>query len=79
VDEDSKEKGKPAFANFKNIVWHTAFYELLESLAIPAKVGDWMTCGDRIPRWLWPIILILAADYEEACIFYFFQSSATPC
>ncbi|KAJ7835622.1 hypothetical protein B0H13DRAFT_2240067 [Mycena leptocephala] len=68
VDEDSKEKGKPAFANFKNIVWHTAFYELLESLVIPAKVGDWMTCGDRIPRWLWPIILILAADYEEACV-----------
>ncbi|KAJ7814538.1 hypothetical protein B0H13DRAFT_2242753 [Mycena leptocephala] len=66
VDEDSKEKGKPAFANFKNVVWHTAFYKLLESLVIPAKVGDWMACGDGILRWLWPIILILAADYEEA-------------
>ncbi|KAJ7845296.1 hypothetical protein B0H13DRAFT_2239099 [Mycena leptocephala] len=68
VDEDSKEKGKPAFANFKNVVWHTAFYKLLESLVIPAKVGDWMDCGDDIRRWLWPIILILAADYEEACV-----------
>ncbi|KAJ7876625.1 hypothetical protein B0H13DRAFT_2235988 [Mycena leptocephala] len=68
VDEDSKEKGKPAFANFKNVVWHTAFYKLLESLVIPAKVGDWMDCGDDIHRWLWPIILILAADYEEACV-----------
>ncbi|KAJ7845287.1 hypothetical protein B0H13DRAFT_1908438 [Mycena leptocephala] len=29
-------------------------------------VGDWMDCGDDIRRWLWPIILILAADYEEA-------------
>ncbi|KAJ7922455.1 hypothetical protein B0H13DRAFT_2230481 [Mycena leptocephala] len=81
VDEDSKEKGKPAFANFKNIVWHTAFYELLESLVIPAKVGDWMTCGDRIPRWLWPIILILAADYEEACVMALIRglTSMYPC
>ncbi|KAJ7914598.1 hypothetical protein B0H13DRAFT_2250692 [Mycena leptocephala] len=81
VDKDSNEKGKPAFANFKNIVWHTAFYELLESLVIPAKVGDWMTCGDRIPRWLGPIILILAADYEEACVMALIRglTSMYPC
>ncbi|KAJ7877138.1 hypothetical protein B0H13DRAFT_2235919 [Mycena leptocephala] len=81
VDEDSKEKGKPAFTNFKNIVWHTAFYKLLESLVIPAKVGDWMACGDGIPRWLWPIILILAADYEEACVMALIRglTSMYPC
>ncbi|KAJ7897519.1 hypothetical protein B0H13DRAFT_2234374 [Mycena leptocephala] len=81
VDEDSKEKGKPAFANFKNVVWHTAFYKLLESLVIPAKVGDWMACGDGILRWLWPIILILAADYEEACVMALIRglTSMYPC
>ncbi|KAJ7898508.1 hypothetical protein B0H13DRAFT_1884243 [Mycena leptocephala] len=64
-----------------NIVWHTAFYELLESLVIPAKVGDWMTCGDRTLRWLWPIILILAADYEEACVMALIRglTSMYPC
>ncbi|KAJ7440438.1 hypothetical protein FB451DRAFT_1344109 [Mycena latifolia] len=68
VKDDPKEKGKPAFSNFKNIVWHTAFYKLLESLVLPSKVGHWTTCGDGIDRWLWPKVLILAADYEEACV-----------
>ncbi|KAJ7447334.1 hypothetical protein B0H11DRAFT_2335669, partial [Mycena galericulata] len=68
VKDDPQENSKPAFSNFKNIVWHTAFYKLLESLAHVAKVGDWTKCGDGILRWLWPAILILAADYEEACV-----------
>jgi hypothetical protein len=66
VKEDTKENNKPAFANFKNVVWHSAFFKLLESLVDPAKVGHWTQCGDKVPRWLWPIILILASDYEEA-------------
>ncbi|KAJ7783949.1 hypothetical protein DFH07DRAFT_764319 [Mycena maculata] len=68
VKDDPQENNKPAFSNFKNIVWHTALYKLLESLVPPSKTGYWTTCGDEIARWLWPIILILAADYEEACV-----------
>ncbi|KAJ7686006.1 hypothetical protein B0H17DRAFT_1169830 [Mycena rosella] len=68
VKDDPKENGKPAFSNFKNVIWHTAFYKLLESLIHPSKVGSWTECGDNVLRWLWPIILILAADYEEACV-----------
>ncbi|KAJ6542460.1 hypothetical protein DFH09DRAFT_1249393 [Mycena vulgaris] len=66
VKDDPQENGKPAFSNFKNIVWHIAFSKLLESLVHPSKVGNWTKCGDEIIRWLWPMILILAADYEEA-------------
>ncbi|KAJ7757236.1 hypothetical protein DFH07DRAFT_868144 [Mycena maculata] len=68
VKDDPQENNKPAFSNFKNIVWHTALYKLLESLVPPSKTGYWTTFGDEIARWLWPIILILAADYEEACV-----------
>ncbi|KAJ6473447.1 hypothetical protein DFH09DRAFT_891190, partial [Mycena vulgaris] len=68
VKDDPQENKKPAFSNFKNIVWHTAFYKLLESLVHASKVGDWTSCGDDILCWLWPRILILAADYEEACV-----------
>ncbi|KAJ6476594.1 hypothetical protein DFH09DRAFT_1253495 [Mycena vulgaris] len=68
VKDDPQENKKPAFSNFKNIVWHTAFHKLLESLVHASKVGDWMSCGDDILRWLWPRILILAADYGEACV-----------
>ncbi|KAJ6524306.1 hypothetical protein B0H19DRAFT_1085294 [Mycena capillaripes] len=66
--DDPKENGKTAFSNFKNVVWHTTFYKLLESLIHPSNVGSWTECGDGQLRWLWPVILILAADYEEACV-----------
>ncbi|KAJ7111639.1 hypothetical protein C8R43DRAFT_1091525 [Mycena crocata] len=68
VNDDPQERKKPAFSTFKTVVWHTAFSELMESLVHPSKVGDWIKCGDGILRWLWPRILILAADYEEACV-----------
>ncbi|KAF8214910.1 hypothetical protein K438DRAFT_1901905 [Mycena galopus ATCC 62051] len=55
---------KPAFSNFKNIVWHAALYKLLETVAGISKVGHWTQCGDDILCWLFPLVLILAADYE---------------
>ncbi|KAF8145632.1 hypothetical protein K438DRAFT_2097334 [Mycena galopus ATCC 62051] len=58
----------PAFSNFKNIVWHAAMYKLLETIAGISKVGHWTQCGDNLLRWLFPLVLILAADYEEACV-----------
>ncbi|KAJ7687779.1 hypothetical protein B0H14DRAFT_2653696 [Mycena olivaceomarginata] len=68
VKDDPNEKDKPAFSNFKNIVWHAALYKLLESIVDLSKVGHWTPCGDNVRRWLFPRILILAADYEEACV-----------
>ncbi|KAJ6472802.1 hypothetical protein DFH09DRAFT_1110153 [Mycena vulgaris] len=66
VSEDEPETGKPGYVNFKNAVWHKSFYKLLESIVGPSKTGAWVTCGDRVERCLYPIILILASDYEEA-------------
>ncbi|KAJ6631086.1 hypothetical protein B0H10DRAFT_1773471 [Mycena sp. CBHHK59/15] len=68
VKDDPQEKDKPAFSNFKNIVWHEALYKLLESIVDISMVGQWTPCGDGVVRWLFPRILILAADYEEACV-----------
>ncbi|KAJ7109764.1 hypothetical protein C8R43DRAFT_1091732 [Mycena crocata] len=68
VPEDEKEKSKPAYVNFKNAVWHRAFYQLLESIALFSKTGAWIKCGDGKSRRLGPLILILAADYEETCV-----------
>jgi hypothetical protein len=47
-------------------MWHAAFYKLLESIALISKTGAWTTCGDGEKRWLFPCIVILSADYEEA-------------
>ncbi|KAF8139588.1 hypothetical protein K438DRAFT_1785548 [Mycena galopus ATCC 62051] len=66
VKEDANENNKQSFSNFKTVVWHAAFWKLLELLVHHAKLGSWTMCGDEVLLWLWPIILILASDYEEA-------------
>ncbi|KAJ7720432.1 hypothetical protein B0H16DRAFT_1432379 [Mycena metata] len=68
VKDDTAESGKPGYVNFKNAVWHSAFHKLLESIVAHSKTGIWTQCGDGQQRWLFPVILILAADYEEASV-----------
>ncbi|KAF8971925.1 hypothetical protein BDZ97DRAFT_1901552 [Flammula alnicola] len=67
VKEDAGETGKRSFVNLKRIVWHDGFKEILKSIVEYAKTGIWQNCADGIRRWLFPIILILSADYEEQC------------
>jgi hypothetical protein len=33
-------------------------------------MGCFFKCGDGAVRWLFPIVLILSADYEEQCAFH---------
>ncbi|KAJ7450425.1 hypothetical protein FB451DRAFT_1342926 [Mycena latifolia] len=68
VKDDTAESGKQGYVNFKNAVWHAAFYKLLESIMLHSKTGVWTHCGDGKRRWLFPVVLILAADYEEASV-----------
>ncbi|KAG1796452.1 uncharacterized protein HD556DRAFT_1431467 [Suillus plorans] len=68
VSEDADEEGKPGFVNLKRVIWHEAFLKLLELVAQHSKSGYSHTCYDKIARWLFPIILILSADYEEQCM-----------
>ncbi|KIJ58540.1 hypothetical protein HYDPIDRAFT_184182 [Hydnomerulius pinastri MD-312] len=68
VKETQKDKHKPGFVNFKNVVWHKAFYVLLESIIEYAKTGYWFEGADKVLQLLFPIILILSGDYEEQCV-----------
>ena len=63
------KNNKTSFANFKNVVWHESFFRLLESIQQHLKTGFWFECADGVQRWLFPLILILSADYEEQCVF----------
>lgn len=65
VEGESAEAGKTGFVNHKNAVWHASFLELLKEVIEYTKTGVYHTCGDRIERLLYPILLILSADYEE--------------
>jgi len=65
VEEDAFKTNQGGFANFKNIVWHEAFRRILRSIMVISKTGCWYKCADGILRHLFPLILILSADYEE--------------
>jgi len=66
VQDDTAETSKPGYVNFKNAVWHESFKKLLQSIIPLSKSGFWVECGDRKKRQLFPLVLILTADYEEA-------------
>ncbi|KAG2090891.1 uncharacterized protein F5147DRAFT_764362 [Suillus discolor] len=68
VPEDPEHAGKSSFVDFKNAVWHESFLKLLESVIQISRTGYLFECGDAIQRLLWPLILILSADYEEQCV-----------
>ncbi|KAI5985802.1 hypothetical protein EDC04DRAFT_2873644 [Pisolithus marmoratus] len=67
VPELAQEERKTSYANFKHAVWHEAFFKLLEKVAELSKVGYLYECYDKVLWWLFPVILILSADYEELC------------
>lgn len=65
VAEDPSETGKKGFVNHKHAVWHSCFLKFLESVAMHSKTGYHHPCADGVTRWLFPLVLILSADYEE--------------
>lgn len=69
VPEDSAEKNKKAFVDFKRVVWHESFYKLVESIWLHSKTGCWILCGDGVKHHLFPAIIILSADFEEQYVF----------
>ncbi|KAG2103998.1 uncharacterized protein F5147DRAFT_580146, partial [Suillus discolor] len=75
------EEGKTGFVNFKCIIWHESFLKLLELVVQYSKTGYVHQCFNMIMRWLFPILLILSADYEEQCMMSLIcgQNCKCPC
>jgi hypothetical protein len=65
VEGDAGDANKTSFTNFKNVVWHESFHVLLRTIAEHTAEGYWHLGVDGIERLLFPILLILSADYEE--------------
>ena len=51
--------------NFKRVVWHKSFYELLATIRNLTRIGRKIRCADGVERLVFLAILILSADYEE--------------
>ena len=65
VEGNKAESGKTKYVDFKRVVWHDSFRQLLALIHDPSKIGYSIECGDGIVRHIYPAILILSADYEE--------------
>lgn len=63
VPEDSDKSGKTPFVDFKRVVWHSSVHKILEPFL--KLVGLPYIDVYGILRLLFPIILIIAADFEE--------------
>ncbi|KAG9125056.1 hypothetical protein FRC07_009146 [Ceratobasidium sp. 392] len=75
VKESAAESGRPAWADFKCVVWHAALDKLVESIRAEAQVGYAVVLklaehlGLKGTCWrLFPSIYILSADYEEQVV-----------
>ena len=79
VEEDAAEKGKKIFTLHKQIVWHAAFRKFLKTIVLHSKTGIHHKCANDIVRWLFPLILILSADYEEQYVIYFLKQIHPQC
>ncbi|KAG6821978.1 hypothetical protein H0H92_015849, partial [Tricholoma furcatifolium] len=64
IPEDPAEHGKTDFVNFKRELYHQCLRHLFSSIATESHVGGVYDCGG-CKRVLYPMIFILAADYEE--------------
>ncbi|KAG1744080.1 uncharacterized protein EDB91DRAFT_1236611 [Suillus paluster] len=81
VPEDSDEDGKLSYTNLKHVVWHELFSILLATIMVLSATGFAHECYDGTQCWLFPLILILSADYKEQCVMALIQglNSACPC
>ncbi|KAG6836215.1 hypothetical protein H0H93_010132 [Arthromyces matolae] len=62
--DDPKERGKPEYVNFKRAVFHACYKHLLSTIEDASHVGEVYDCGGQ-KRVLYPLIYVLAADFEE--------------
>ncbi|KIP05748.1 hypothetical protein PHLGIDRAFT_73799 [Phlebiopsis gigantea 11061_1 CR5-6] len=68
VNDDAEEKGKRRFTDFKRVVWHSSFQEILSSISSISNTGYMFPCADGVVRILYPFIHSLIADFEEQCV-----------
>ncbi|TFK18477.1 hypothetical protein FA15DRAFT_253053 [Coprinopsis marcescibilis] len=79
VPEDADKTGTRKFADFKRVVWHEGFERILESIVDYSKTGYFFQCGDGIKRRVFPLVMILSADYEEQCVMAAIRGTNSKC
>ncbi|KAI6148872.1 hypothetical protein BKA82DRAFT_22629 [Pisolithus tinctorius] len=65
IPEDAAEEGKLGYTTLKHVVWHESAIKLFEAIVHFSATGFQHRCWDEIIQYLFPLFLILSADYEE--------------
>ncbi|KAG2012091.1 ubiquitin and ribosomal protein S27a [Coprinopsis cinerea AmutBmut pab1-1] len=76
-EKDKKSNRSTEWVEYKRVVWHNSFREILESIRTHSKDGIYYKCGDGVVRRLFPCILMLSADYEEQAVMAGIRGSKT--
>ncbi|KAI6002407.1 hypothetical protein F5J12DRAFT_947888 [Pisolithus orientalis] len=80
VPKDAEEEGKLGYITLKCIVWHKSFSRLLSDIMQHSKTGYiHMSHHDQVTCWLFPVILILSADYKEQCMMLLIHGHTGKC
>jgi len=65
VKDEAENDRKKDWINFRRLVWHAAFTEIIKSLKKPTTFYPAVACADGLPRQISPHILMISADYDE--------------
>ncbi|KAI6023687.1 hypothetical protein BKA83DRAFT_4052766, partial [Pisolithus microcarpus] len=80
VPEDAKEEGKLGYTTLRCTVWHESFSRLLGDIKQYSKTGYVHTLHhDQVTWWLFPVLLILSADYKEQCMMLLIHGHTGKC
>ncbi|KAI5993749.1 hypothetical protein F5J12DRAFT_897024 [Pisolithus orientalis] len=81
IPEDAAEEGKLGYTTLKRVVWHESAIKLFEAMVHFSATGFQHRCWDEIIWYLFPLFLILSADYEEQCMMSLIQgwNGKAPC
>ncbi|KAI5998520.1 hypothetical protein F5J12DRAFT_906856 [Pisolithus orientalis] len=81
IPEDAAEEGKLGYTTLKCVVWHESAIKLFKAMVHFSATGFQHRCWDEIIQYLFPLFLILSADYEEQCMMSLIQgqNGKAPC
>ncbi|EIW75603.1 hypothetical protein CONPUDRAFT_65807 [Coniophora puteana RWD-64-598 SS2] len=69
LPEDPEKEKTLSYTTLKRVVWHESVACMFSGAKHASQEGFYFSkCYDGIARWLFLVILILSADYEEQCM-----------
>ncbi|EIW75195.1 hypothetical protein CONPUDRAFT_66265 [Coniophora puteana RWD-64-598 SS2] len=82
VEDNAEDEGLLSYTTLKRVVWHDSVRQLFKNASFVSENGLlYEKLYDGVARWLFILILILSADYEEQTMMTLIRGSSSkhPC